>query len=122
MLLNKNIILEILQSNFGSEVENMIESCIMNLEPEDLQTFFEYSVDYAFLDEIEDMCVTEYEAAKEDGEVCGILEVRALISGYTHWDGEDMHIDDGIILIGIGFCFEINGDNAYSNLELENVY
>lgn len=123
MLFNKNIILEILQSEFGEQIDAMIENCVMDLEPYELDTVFEYSADYAFLDGIEEMSIAEYEVEKEHGNesVCGVLEVKVSIIGYTHWDGEEVHVDDGIVTLGIGFCFTVNGGN-YSDLELECVY
>lgn len=123
MLFNKNIILEILQSDFGEQVDTMIESCVMDMEACDLDSILEYSADYALLDEIEEMTVTEYDAEEEYDQtsVRGILEVKAMITGYTHWDGEEIRVDDGIVTLGIGFCFDTDGTN-HSNLQLEYVY
>lgn len=123
MLFNKNIILEILQSDFGDEIEAMVDVCVMDLEPAELESIIEYSVDYALLDEIEEMYVSDYEIENEGGRqvVSGILEVKAMISGYSHWDGEEVYVEDGSTGFGIGFVFETDGIN-HSNLQLEYLY
>lgn len=123
MLFNKNIILEILQSNFGNEIEAMVDACVMDMEPDELESIIEYSVDYAVLDEIEDMHVLDYGIENEGKQqtVSGVLEVRTMISGYSHWDGEDMYVEDGSTSLGIGFVFDTDGMN-HTNLQLEYLY
>lgn len=123
MLFNKNIILEILQSDFGNQVEAMIENCVMDMEASELELLMGYSVDYALLDGIEEIYVTEYEVESEHGEqnVSGVLDIKAMISGYTHWDGEEMHVEDGVVNLVIGFYFETDG-NQHTNLQLEQLY
>lgn len=125
MLYNRNIVLDILRSNFWDPIEEFTNRCIMDMNGMELERFLEYTVDYANLDFITEMKVIDYEVEKEEdssGEsVSGTLEVSAEIDGYTHWDGEDILSDSGEITLGFSFNFYVE-EGKYSDLELEYLY
>lgn len=126
MLYNKNIVLDILSSNFWDSIEDFTNGCVMDMSSIDLDGVFEYMTDYAALDSITEMKVTDYEAEKEEGDIfkeliSGILEVSADIEGYAHWDGEDILIDHGEVVLGFSFSFYAE-KGEYTDLDLGYLY
>lgn len=120
---NKNIILDILRSNFFEEIETFVTNYVLDLEENDLIMFFETSVDYAMLDYIEEISVVYYEVEKEEGQdnISGMINVIAEIDGYLHWDGEENFVGSNEIEIGIDFSF-YEENNDFFDIELEDVY
>lgn len=119
MVLNKNILTNILQSNFELEITECIEDAIMNMESRELEKIFEEFIDYAYLDEITGMEVSSFSVEEEDNviTVFGDLHVRAFIEGYVHWDGEEEFVGVNEAEILLEYSFEIAGEKYY-NLEL----
>lgn len=120
---NKNIVLDILRSNFWDEIEKFVMDYVLDLENDELIEVFETLVDYAMLDYIEEMSVDCYEVEQEENKknISGVLDVVANIDGYAHWDGEGNLIDDGEIEIGIGFRF-YEEEEEYFDIVLEHLY
>lgn len=92
MVLNKNILTNILQSNFELEITECIEDAIMNMESRELEKIFEEFIDYAYLDEITGMEVSSFSVEEE---FVGVNEAEILLE----------------------YSFEIAGEKYY-NLEL----
>lgn len=110
MLLNNNIVLEIIDSNFMDKVMECCEDAIMQMDDTDFMEYFDEDVENAYLDTIYGVNVEQYEDEESDGiqEVLGILELDVLVNGYVYWDGEDIHIGDAEMILGFSFSFQIN--------------
>lgn len=123
MLFNKNIVLEILRSNFAEEIGRCVEKCVESLDDLELESIFESAVDFAALDVIEEMEVEDYTVEKEDDElyVEGTFEVVVSVDGYERINDETVYKDSGTVQFGIGFSFYIE-NGKYSEIELEYLY
>lgn len=123
MKYNKNIVLNILSSEFFDPIEEYTTECIWEMDGADLCRVFDMSVDYAELDYIDGLYVSDYDIEEdEEGEcISGTLEVSAYIEGYVHWDGENVNVKNEIYEFVMYFQFYADGDE-YSNLSLEHVY
>lgn len=123
MLFNKNIVLEIIRTHFGEEIEIQASSIVMNLESFELEGFFDLSVDYAMLDVIDEISVEDYKVETAAG-ICfveGILTVLAILEGYVHWDGEEEYIGNEETPLTFMFQFTVNED-VYSDFQLDYIY
>ena len=116
---NKNIILEILQSNFGAEIESFVDCYVMDMDPGQLAGAFEQTVDYAVLDTIDEMDVVNFHVEKDitDEEMMdGIFYVLAMLEGYAYWGGEHVFVGSEEIELDFHFSFlKFNG--KYSNFK-----
>lgn len=126
MLFNKNIILEILQSNFidfDSEMESLAEDYAMSIANYELQSIFEYPVAFVLMEGIGEIQVKDYQVLEDEEEsiVSGVIEAEVLLDGYVYWDGENECIDSAEGLMGVKFSFRA-GNEKYDRLELERVY
>ncbi len=123
MKYNKNIILNILSSEFWDEIVEYAAECIWYLDEEELFRAFEDEVDFAELDNIEKMKVIDYEI-EEDGDIeriLGTLDIWSDLNGYVQWDGENISMGSALVTLGIAFSFSVE-NGVYSDLELEHVY
>ena len=123
MLFNKNIVLEILRSNFAEEIDRCVEKCVESLDDLELESVFESAVDFAALDVIVEMEVEDYTVEKEDDEryVEGTFDVMVSVDGYERINGENVYKDSGIVHFEIGFSFYVE-NGKYSEIELEYLY
>lgn len=124
MLYNKNIILHILSSKFGDKIETYIQDCIVRMESNELGIYLGQEADYAVLDTIVQMTVQDFETETEEEKqtaISGTLEVLADISGYVHWDDEEIYVGNSIVTIGLLYEFYAENDE-YTNLYLEHIY
>lgn len=124
MLYNKNIILNILNNTFSDEIEAFVQKCVLEMDEEELETFFEQEVDYAFFDEIEQIVIVDFEIESENDtekSISGTLEISANIDGYIHWDDEAIYVGSTIITLGLLYDFQIQG-KRYVDLYLEYLY
>ena len=112
MLYNKNIVHEIIISNFEQQIED--------LDAFMLEQIFEQIIDYACVDYIESIEVEEYHVQNRDeiDTITGILRVIVLLEGYVHWDGEDEFVEDQSAIINFSFTFA-NDNNEYVDFELK---
>lgn len=120
MLLNKNVVLEILQSEFAEEIEMQTITCVMDMESYELVEIFENSVDYVEVDEIDELEIVKYnteERGKNFLDVSGIMQMRVLLEGYVHWDGENMYIGSQHTFLAFEFSFS-KEEEQYGNLEM----
>lgn len=123
MLFNKNIVLEILRSNFSEEITSFVYSCVTELYEFELDNIFESTVDFAVLDTIDEMIVNDYSVEEEDDRqtVEGSFEVLISVDGYECINGDNIYKESGIVNFGIGFTFSAE-NKKYSNIDLEYLY
>ena len=121
MLVNKNIILEILNSSFSKEIESTIIDTVMDMDSYDLEEYFQDEVDYASLNSINDIHIENYEIDEEEQMVSGELTVMVSIDGYVYINGETLCTNSCDIQLGFIYQFSADGE-TYSDLELEHIY
>lgn len=108
MLLNKNIVLEIIDSNFIDDVINCCSDAVIQMDEGDLGECFDVDVEFADLDTVDAMRVEEYEDEEADGvlEIEGTLEMDVFVNGYVYWDGENIYMGDAELTLGFSFSFQ----------------
>lgn len=123
MFFNKNIVLEILKSNFTDEIGMCVGNFVASLDDLELESIFELAVDFAALYGIEEMEVEDYTVEeKDEGQnVKGTFEGRASVDGYERINGEIVYMDSGIIHFEVNFSFYVE-NRKYSDIELECLY
>lgn len=125
MKYNKNIILNILSSNFYDQIKNFALECVWDLDETELYDIGYEGAEYADLDYIDKIRVMDYKVnqEKEKEYLSGILEVWAGIDGYIFEDEENTNIYTGSGLHVFGMTFGFWGSqDVYSNLELVSIY
>ena len=126
MKYNKNIVLNILSSEFFDQIEEYALECIWRLDESELYEIIEEDVDCAELDYIDELRIIEYDVREEEDMeyIEGILEVSAYIDGDSIWEDEE---EDEDLISGNGLYimemkFELSGcQGKYSDLELEQI-
>ncbi len=110
MLLNKNIVFEIIDTNFIDDVTDCCEESVLRMDEDDLGDYFEEYADKACLETIYDINVEDYDEEEKDGiqTVEGLLEIAALINGYADWGDEAEYIGDAEVILGFAFSFQID--------------
>lgn len=123
MKYNKNIVLNILSSEFFKQIEEFIEQCVWELDGSELAHIIYEGADYAELDYIDGLRILDYDVwqEEENEHISGALEVSAVIDGYAYWEGEDIAVGFGFYTLGLTFEFLGYGDH-YSDLELDLEY
>ena len=86
----------------------------MNMEGQELDEAFETYVDYAELDQIENVKVVRVE--QEEDDTCtivrGILEADVSLDGYVYFEGENNMVNSSEVTLEFEFQFENqNGKN-----------
>ncbi len=116
MRYNKNIILEILQSNFEDEIETFIDCYVMDLEAYELLRLFEHTADYAELGSINEMHVLDFRVEREEDEeiIDGIFFVQASIEGYAYWEHEHIYLGSEDAEFEFHFSFLARRNQYYS--------
>lgn len=118
---NKNIILEILQSNFEDEIESFVDCYVMDMEPYQLEEAFEQTADYALLEAIDDMDVINFHVEKDaenDSEMLsGRFYVLAILEGYAYWDGEHVFLGTDEVELDFEFAF-LKREDKYFDFEM----
>lgn len=117
MKYNKNIVLNILSSEFFEQIEEFIEQCVWKLDCSVL------AADYAELDYIDGLRVLDYDVSQEEESehISGTLEVSTVIDEHAYWEGEDIVVGSDFYTLGLTFEFLGHGDH-YSDLELDLEY
>ncbi|MDE6892105.1 MAG: hypothetical protein K2P30_14270 [Lachnospiraceae bacterium] len=114
MLLNKNIVFEIIDTNFMDDVTACCEESVLRMDEGELGDYFEEYADKACLNTIYDINVENYEDEEVHGvqRVDGLLEIAALISGYADWGDEAEYIGDAEVILGFAFSFQIDAETS----------
>lgn len=80
----------------------------MNMEGQELDEAFETYVDYAELDQIENVKVVRVE--QEEDDTCtivrGILEADVSLDGYVYFEGENNMVNSSEVTLEFEFQFE----------------
>ncbi len=117
MLLNKNIVLEIIRTNFSEQVEFESAMRVMDMYGYELEDIFDFPVDYAVLDSLGEMEIVEYSVAEDEKTIMGVLQLESIVEGYVHWDGSDEYWGSGETVLGFNFRFKAE-DEKVSEFEL----
>ncbi len=124
MLFNKNIVLEIIRTHFGDEIELQTAGCVMELESFELEDFFDDYVDYALLDVIDEISVEQFRVEEKKENSCtveGILTVISLLEGYVHWEDEELYVGEAEATLAFLFRFAAKADE-YFDFKLSYIY
>lgn len=119
MTMRKNKVLTILEEHFWDELEEYIEDAVSRSDWSDLDMVFDVEVDYAQLDTIEEITISNLETEEEDeySEISGWLEATVTLDGYTYLDGENIPTGSALHTMGFTFSFCAD-DDGYSNFDM----
>lgn len=80
-LYNKNIVLNILSNIFGEQIEDYVQNCVIRLENNILEKYFNTEVDFAWMSTLNQMVVENYniDLANNEEIISGNLKVQAQI-------------------------------------------
>ena len=124
VLYKKNIILNILGSAFGDELEMYVYNYILQMKSEELEPYFGLEVDYALFDRFDRLIVENYEV-KSEGEhedfISGALEARSKIDAFVCSEEEPIYKGSMILPVGLWYEFRVK-DETYTDLYLEYLY
>lgn len=114
MKYDRNLVATIIENEFWDDLYNEIGDSVMNMEGQELDEAFETYVDYAELDQIENVKVVRVE--QEEDDTCtivrGILEADVSLDGYVYFDGENNMVNSSEVTLEFEFQFEHqNGKN-----------
>lgn len=114
MKYDRNLVATIIENEFWDDLYNEIDDSVMNMEGQELDEAFETYVDYAELDQIENVKVVRVE--QEEGDTCtivrGILEADVSLDGYVYFEGENNMVNSSEVTLEFEFQFEHqNGKN-----------
>lgn len=108
MKYDRNLVATIIENEFWDDLYNEIDDSVMNMEGQDLDEVFETYVDYAELDQIENVKVVRVE--QEEDDTCtivrGILEVDVSLDGYVYFEGENNMVNSSEVTLEFEFQFE----------------
>lgn len=112
MLYNKNILREIIESNFGQIIEQKVSDYVTNMDSFELEQIFAQLIDFAYVYDIENIEVEDYniEEVEKDIRIEGKLSVTAGLEGFTHFDGENEFVSDQSIVINVDVSFWLIND------------
>ena len=114
MKYDRNLVATIIENEFWDDLYNEIDDSVMNMEGQELDEAFETYVDYAELDQIENVKVDRVE--QEEDDTCtivrGILEADVSLDGYVYFEGENNMVNSSEVTLEFEFQFEHqNGKN-----------
>ena len=114
MKYDRNLVATIIENEFWDDLYNEIDDSVMNMEGQELDEAFETYVDYAELDQIENVIVVRVE--QEEDDTCtivrGILEADVSLDGYVYFEGENNMVNSSEVTLEFEFQFEHqNGKN-----------
>ena len=114
MKYDRNLVATIIENEFWDDLYNEIDDSVMNMEGQELDEAFETYVDYAELDQIENVKVVRVE--QEEDATCtivrGILEADVSLDGYVYFEGENNMVNSSEVTLEFEFQFEHqNGKN-----------
>ena len=114
MKYDRNLVATIIENEFWDDLYNEIDDSVMNMEGQELDEAFETYVDYAELDQIENVKVVRAEQEEDDtcSIVRGILEADVSLDGYVYFEGENNMVNSSEVTLEFEFQFEHqNGKN-----------
>lgn len=123
--MNRNSILTLLEEYFLDDIEIFTMECVGDFTSDELSMIFtEYLVDYAKLDVIDELKVTEVESEREEDIeiVSGEMVLNISVEGYAHWDGDEEYLGTEEAEICYKFCFEMMDEKVVSGITLEVLY
>ena len=106
-MLDRNSVLTLMEECFWDEIETFTIECVSELGTDELEIIFtDYLVDYASLDEIEELKITDMEIECDDGveTVSGEMRLDILVEGYAHWDGSEEYLGTHVRWICSWYC------------------
>lgn len=111
---DRNLVATIIENEFWDDLYNEIDDSVMNMEGQELDEAIETYVDYAELDQIENVKVVRVE--QEEDDTCtivrGILEADVSLDGYVYFEGENNMVNSSEVTLEFEFQFEHqNGKN-----------
>jgi len=111
---DRNLVATIIENEFWDDLYNEIDDSVMNMEGQELDEAFETYVDYAELNQIENVKVVRVE--QEEDDTCtivrGILEADVSLDGYVYFEGENNMVNSSEVTLEFEFQFEHqNGKN-----------
>ena len=114
MKYDRNLVATIIENEFWDDLYNEIDDSVMKVEGQELDEAFETYVDYAELDQIENVKVVRVE--QEEDDTCtivrGILEADVSLDGYVYFEGENNMVNSSEVTLEFEFQFEHqNGKN-----------
>lgn len=114
MKYDRNLVATIIENEFWDDLYNEIDDFVMNMEGQELDEAFETYVDYAELDQIENVKVVRVE--QEEDDTCtivrGILEADVSLDGYVYFEGKNNMVNSSEVTLEFEFQFEHqNGKN-----------
>ena len=114
MKYDRNLVATIIENEFWDDLYNEIDDSVMNMEGQELDEALETYVDYAELDQIENVKVVRVE--QEEDDTCtivrGILEADVSLDGYVYFEGENNMVNSSEVTLEFEFQFEHqNGKN-----------
>ena len=114
MKYDRNLVATIIENEFWDDLYNEIDDSVMDMEGQELDEAFETYVDYAELDQIENVKVVRVE--QEEDDTCtivrGILEADVSLDGYVYFEGENNMVNSSEVTLEFEFQFEHqNGKN-----------
>lgn len=86
---------QIIDEKYVDEINEVITTYVESLAGEELADIFDFSADFVECEVTSDAKVVSNNEDKYDGqiEISGNLEVGIKITGYVHWDSEDIAHD-----------------------------
>lgn len=121
-MLDRNSVLTLVEECFWDEIETFTIECVSEFGTDELEIIFtDYLVDYASLDEIEELKITDMEIECDDGveTVSGEMRLDILVEGYAHWDGSEEYLGTEETEIRYKYSFEMMNGKVISEIELE---
>lgn len=114
---------QIVEDNYADDIYNSVANYINNLTGGEFQDIFENTIDFGVCEGIGDMNVISYDVKEFDGqiEITGEIEVESEITGYVHWDGEDVELDRITAILTITFSLYYN-KGKYEDFEIIDIY
>ena len=114
MKYDRNLVATIIENEFWDDLYNEIDDSVMNMEGQELDEAFETYVDYAELDQKQNVKVVRVE--QEEDDTCtivrGILEADVSLDGYVYFEGENNMVNSSEVTLEFEFQFEHqNGKN-----------
>ena len=121
-LYNKNIVLNILSNIFGEQIEDYVLNCVIRLENNILEKYFNTEVDFAWMSTLNQMVVENYniDLANNEEIISGNLKVQAQIDGFVLEEKEGGFRYKDSVMLPLTLLYEFHVKNQeYRDLYLE---
>ena len=114
---------DIVEKHFSNDIYSRVSDYIQDMSGGEFEGIFENNVDYASCDSVGDIEELSFDAEEFDKqiEISGELEVVAEVTGYVHWDGEEVELDtEEISLVLVFALYENKG--KFEDFEIMDIY